>query len=55
MWVAPGCPRWSRPCAMAMPIMLTSREMIAGAFRPTGSENGGSQILAGNGAVWWKT
>ncbi len=34
---------------MAMPIMLTSRDMMNGASMPTGSENGGSQMRVGNG------
>ncbi len=43
------------PLAMAMPIMLTSRDMMDGASMPIGSENGGSQMRVGNGAVWWCT
>ena len=53
MCVAPIWPRSSSPFAIAMPIMLTSRESRYGASRPTGSENGGSQMRVGNGPDWW--
>ena len=52
MCVAPTCPRSSRPFAIAMPIMLTSRDIRNGASLPMGSENGGSQIRVGNGDDW---
>src|SRR5947208_6400461 len=40
MCVAPTWPCSSSPFAIAMPIMFTSREMMNGAFMPTGSEKG---------------
>jgi hypothetical protein len=55
MCVAPGWPRSSRLLAIAMPIMLTSRDISGGASDPIGSENGGSQIRVGNGDDWWWT
>ena len=55
MCVAPTWPRSSRPLAIAMPIMLISREIRYGACVAIGSAKGGSQIRVGKGELWWWT
>ena len=55
MCVEPTCPCSSSPFAIAIPIMLTSRDIRNGASSPTGSENGGSQMRVGKGPDWWWT
>ena len=47
MCVAPTWPRSSSSIAMAMPIMLTSRDIRYGACVAMGSANGGSQMRVG--------
>jgi hypothetical protein len=37
---------------MRVPIAFTSRAMIGGTRRPTGSANGGIQIRVGKGDDW---
>ena len=40
---------------MAMPIVLTVRDIRGGAWEAIGSAKGGSQIRVGKGEVWWWT
>jgi hypothetical protein len=42
----------SSPCAIAMPMVLTSRDIRNGACDAIGSANGGSQMRVGNGDDW---